>query len=627
MNAIRHVCDFFNELHHIGRYGVAVWKLVPRPHKWTLGGAAALMAATSVCNTTVPLLLGRMVDQVQKGTVAGLDGRQLFWLAAFFLFWIAAMYAVREGLNVLRRYLVESSCTQLNRDMSIRLVGHLMKVDLATLSKDKLGELHGRIFRSVGGFVRFLRLGFLDFIPAILTGLFALIATISKEPMLGLVMLGVVPLAVYLTIRQIVSQKDVRLDLMRSCERIDGTIVENLSGIEYVRAANTADQEMARLDDATRTFRTKELRHHFEMSLFGCGKSLNEGFFHVLVLGAAVYFAALGQISFGDVLTFSILYLGVMTPLAEIHRVIDVGHESSLHVAELLKMLEQPIDRSFVPSAPREPRFVLREPVIESDHLNVEYTTLEGRQCRALDDLTLMVRHGETIGIAGQSGCGKSTFLKVLMRLTHPCSGEMRLGGVPLDNVTRSDIGRLIGYVGQTPFVFSGTVAENIAYGNGDVTREQIEIAAKQACIHDDIIRLPHGYDTRMTERGQNLSGGQRQRLAIARTLLKNPEILILDEATSALDNISERQLQRSLRQLEGERTTILVAHRLTTLKDADRIFVFKDGRVVEVGTYEELLRRNGTFTELVLSAEKSLVNEKHEATVTTVTIPANVLS
>ena len=169
---------------------------------------------------------------------------------------------------------------------------------------------------------------FLDCLPALMTGLFALIAALSKQPILGVVMLGVIPLAVWLTLLQLKSQKGVRLDLMHDCEEIDGIVVEQLSGTEYIRVAHTFGLEVDRLSQATEKRRQREVKHHFEMSLYGCAKSLNEGLFHVLVLGIATYLAVNQRLSFGDILTFSVLFLNVMTPLNEIHRVIDEGHES-----------------------------------------------------------------------------------------------------------------------------------------------------------------------------------------------------------------------------------------------------------------------------------------------------------
>ncbi len=599
--------SFLTELKRSGRRARQVWRLVPAQHKWALGVATLVIAGVSVCNTALPILLGHLVDDVKKGSDQELERSTLWALAGTILLGIAAVYTIRELLNVLRRYLVENACTRINRDMSVRLISHLMRVRLDTLGQEKVGALHGRIFRSVDGFVRFVRLGFLDFFPPLLTGVLALLAALGKQPLIALPMIGVVPLAVFLTVWQLLSQKKVRLRLLRSCEEIDGTVVEQLEGAEYIRAADTAGQEVRRVYRACERRRATEVRHHFKMSLFGCGKALNEGFFHILVLCMAVYLAIDGQISYGSVLTFSMLFLNVMTPLSEIHRVIDEGHDASLRVGDLLEMLHQPIDPSFETHTHRFPRLLPGEPVIEVEDLHVEYVTAEGQIRHALEGVSLTIRHGETIGIAGRSGSGKSTWVKVVMRLIHASGGRVRLAGLPLGDVSREEIGRLFGYVGQSPFVFAGTVAENIAYGNGPVTREQVEEAARLAHLHEEILQMPKGYDAEVTERGQNLSGGQRQRLAIARLLLKQAPILILDEATSALDNISERQVQRALGLTSTDRTTILVAHRLTTLRDADRILVFDGGKIVEAGSYNDLVKAGGVFTELILSAEQGV--------------------
>jgi ATP-binding cassette subfamily B protein len=605
---------FGTEIRLILQRGRQVWRLVSLWHKLGLAGAVVIMAAVSFCNVAIAVLLGQLVSAVADAspylTATGILGK------------MAAVYFCRETCNVARRYLVENICTRLHRDMSVRVVNHLLKIELTNFFKEKVGTLNGRIYRGVEGFVRFLRILFLDSIPALLTGLFALAYALGKQPMLGLVMMGVIPAAVYLTLRQLIMQKGVRLSLNRSCDEIDGAIVEQLSGIEYVRAANTDSLEIKRLARAAEKRREMELRYYFQMALFGSAKALNEGVFHVIVLGAAAILAIMhgpdstGKIDTSTIVTFSVLFLNVMTPLAEIHRVLVEGYESSLRVGDLLEMLAEPLDPSFLLSRSCEPGLKVAEPAIVVRNLNVEYVTPQGKRVHAVDDLSLTIYHGETIGIVGRSGCGKSTFVRVLLRLLHPGSGAVFLGGVRLEDVSRADISRLIGYIGQVPFVFSGTIAENIAYGHDNATMENIRRAAELAHLHDEILQMPGGYQTLLTERGGNLSGGQRQRLAIARILLKQPPILILDEATSALDNISERVVQHSLGVRSANRTTILVAHRLSTLRDADRILVFEDGRIAETGSYTELVQQAGLFRELVLSAENGLGSPPVEAAV-----------
>ncbi len=605
MSAADEPLSFWSELRLILSRAFHVWRLVPSRHKGALVWSAVCMAITSGCATAIAICLGRLVDGIKLGLDANATPDAVFQNAGIFLTILIGIYLTRELFNVVRRVLAEQACASVEKEMTVKLIDHLMKVDLSSLNVEKVGALHGRIQRSVLGFVRFLRLGVLEFGPALLTGAIAFVATITQQPVIGVVMLGVVPISVYLTVRQLITQKGVRISLNQSREEMDGTVVELLHGLDFVRASDTAGLELTRVESAARRRRDKEVKHHFEMSLYGCAKALNEVFFHILVLTLAVYYVANGQGQIGDVMKYSLLFLSVMTPLAEIHRVLDDGHESSIQVGILLDLLAEPIDRSFEPKACREPCLDGTVPAIAVENLHMVYRTPDGRERPALAGVSLTVKHGETVGVAGRSGAGKSTWLRVLLRLAHPTKGLVLVGGVPLEEVSREAIGKSIGYVGQTPFIIAGTVRDNIAYGCLDASDAQVRAAAERACILGEIEAMPGGFAAKVTERGTNLSGGQRQRLALARVFLKNPPILVLDEGTSALDNISERMVQRAIEAARSDRTVILVAHRLTTLRDATRILVFEDGHIVETGRYDELLRAGGAFAELARHAEE----------------------
>jgi ATP-binding cassette subfamily B protein len=605
-----HGPSFGRELLTICHRARQMWDLIPPRQRWLLGGAVVLMALGSFSNTAIALLLGTLVDSVQGVHAETASETPLVFgllpaSVMTFLTLIGIVYLVREGLQVARRYLVEDMSTRLEQHLFLTLVSHLFMADLASLSQEKIGALHGRIARNVAGSVKFLRVGFLDFFPALLTGGFALATAVTRQPWMGLVMAGVVPISLAITLKQLVSQKGVRLELLRNQEEMDGTVVEQLSGIDFIRAVNTHEREIDRLAQAAEIRRSKELHHNFVMSLYGSSKALCEGAFHIAVLALAVYMAVKGTISIGDILTFSMLFLNVMAPLNEVHRVIDEGHESSLLVADLLEMVAEPPDRSYQTEA-REPE-LNGEGFIKIDNMRVHLAPEETRK-PALEDVSLNIRRGEIIGIAGRSGCGKSTLLRALLRLVHPSSGESSLGGVPLESVSRECIARLAGYVGQSPFVFAASIEDNISYEHEDATDEEIQHAAQLAGLDDEILQMPGGYKTLVAERGQNLSGGQKQRLALARMFLKNPPLLILDEATSALDAISEQHIQKSLAADRGGRTVILVAHRLSTLLHTDRIIVFDQGRIAETGAYQDLVDRGGVFAELVRSAEAPLV-------------------
>jgi ATP-binding cassette subfamily B protein len=600
---------FVHEIRDLGAIAWKTWRMLAPPHRYALLAAVSIMALSSLAATAIPLLSGRLVDRVATGLHNGEDRAAVLEAVTYLLAGIGVLILVRELLQVLRRYLVENTCTRIERHMSVKVISHLMRADLSDLTHEKVGALHGKIFRSVGGFMRLLRLSFLDFFPAVLVGTFAITTAIWKQPWLGLAMIGVIPVSLALTIWQLMSQKRVRLKLLRVNEEMDGTVVELLGGLDYVRVANAHAHEVRRVAKAAEQKRSKELRHHVAMSFFGAAKALVEGLFHIGVLAIAAYLAISERISFGDILTFSMLYLSAIAPLNEIHRVLDEGHEASLRVLDLQELLALPIDRSFKTPTHTEPRLDDTVAVVRVEGLQVEYALPNGRLRSALRGIDLVIHPGETIGVAGKSGCGKSTWLKVLMRLLHPCHGKAWLMGIPLEEVSRETMSRLIGYVGQNPFIFSGTIEDNIAYGLSKHLPEDIVRAAKLACIHDEIAAMPDGYHSMVAERGANLSGGQKQRLALARVFLQNPPILILDEATSALDTISERRVQQAIGTARRDRTVIMVAHRLSTFADADRIFVFDDGRLVETGSYDELINRDGLFAELARAGETSKGN------------------
>jgi len=566
--------------------------------------ATMLMAAAAWCNAEIPIVLGTLGTAMENVRRTGADWGlresrpALAALAAFFL--------AREVLQVIRKYLVHNTSTRVEKDVTVRLVSHLLQIEMNSLNGQRVGSLHGRIRRSVEGLVKLVKLCFLDFTPAVFTAVFALVVAIVQDASLGLLMTGVVPVATVIVAWQILSQKGIRLVLLRSKECVDGTVVEQLNGIEYVRAANTHAQEVCRVEQVGDAVRQREMQHHIAMSLFDAAKAINEGLFFLLVVAASIHFAAAGRISVGEVLSFALLYANVLTPLREVHRIIDETHESTLKVGDLLAMLSEPLDRSFTASNDELPALISGDLVVQARGLHLAYPGVNGAPKAGLCGVSLSIQCGETIGIAGPSGGGKSSLIRAVLRLAHPNSGELWIAGIPVQSVSRETIGKLVGYVGQTPFLFAGTVAENIAYGCGSVTDEAVQRAAHSAAIHDEILAMPGGYAAPVAERGQNLSGGQRQRIALARVFLRNPPILVLDEATSALDTLNERLVQQAIEAAKVNRTVIIVAHRLSTLRDTDRILVFAKGRIVETGTYDELIKHDGVFAQLACHVERS---------------------
>jgi ATP-binding cassette subfamily B protein len=548
-----------------------VWSLLDGLQQLSLGSALSLMAAVAALSAGIPVVLGRLVDGLLGGAVRGV-GAALPWLGA-----LAAAYFVREALQLGRKMLVESACASIEKQATVRLAAQLLAADLESLAAERIGSLQGRLCRSVEGLVRFIKLGFLDLLPALLGAAFALAAVAWRRWDLALLLAAFAPASALLVRAQIASQRGVRLELLRAKEELAGTLVEQLLALEHVRVAHTERREVDRIERVAEHLRKRALGHHVAMARFDGAKTLNEGVFHVGVLAFAVVLAVRGSITCGDVLTFSTLFTAVVGSLREVHRIFDEAHESSLSVDQLFATLDQPVDRSFTVAAQRQVALAEGAPVFEARDLRVG---------AALDGVSLAIHRGEVAVVTGPSGAGKSTLLRAFARLAHPSGGALCLGGTPLGDVGREELARLIGYLGQSPQLFTGTVEENIAYGCEGATADAVRRAAQLACIDDEIRRMPGGYHARIRERGQNLSGGQRQRIALARALLKDPPILLLDEPTAALDQANEEAVLRALASAMAGSTVILVTHRLAALPGVDRVLVLERGRVVSDGRF-----------------------------------------
>lgn len=578
--------------------------LVEKPERTILVLASLLMLVTGVLTNLPALILGRLVD-----TLVSADNVE-FYLAIPFILFIVGIILAREALTVVRKYLVENIATQTEKKQTVRVVGHLLETDIARIGGQQIGSLHGRTFRSIQGLVRMIKLGFLDFFPVFFTAIAAILIALYQKPVLATVMILVIPAGLLIIIKQISSQKGIRVALLRGKEKIDGAVVEMLGGIETVRVLNTGRQEVEKVEEIAEELRKKEMRHHIFMALFDAGKYLNEGFFYILVIGLSIVFSAQGIITKGDILVYSILFLSITAPLREIHRILDEAHESSIRVNDLYELLDQPSDISFTSGIQASKRPVLNtDPIIKVSGLDFSYA--DKGQATVLHGIDLSIRRGEKIGIAGASGCGKSTLIKILLRLVHGYSGTVEILGSDLKNITRDEIAERIAYIPQRTYIFSGTIAENIVYGSSrkNITDAEIGDAARAANLSEEIEHSLGGLSGKVLENGNNLSGGQRQRLAIARLMLRSPEILIFDEATSALDNSNEMMVQKNIERLFKKKTILTIAHRLTTLKNCDRIFVFEKGRIVQEGTYGELAEREGLFRSFLKQKEPNILH------------------
>ena len=581
----------FREFGEIMKGFRRVSRLLHKKEKFSLGIATVLMLVTGFLTNLPAVILGRFVD-----AIIGISS-PTFSVAIPFLVWIVIIVICKEILTVFRKYLVENVATQTEKKQTVAIIDRLLRTDIGQfINKYQIGALHGRVFRSIQGLIQLLKLGFLDFFPMFFSAIAALAIAFYQKPALASFMILVIPAGLLIVIKQISSQKGIRVSLLRGKEEIDGKVVEMMGGLETIRVANTADVEVRKVEKVSERLRKIEIKHHIWMAIYDAAKYLNEAFFYVLVAGISIYFAVNGTITKGDILTYSILFMSVISPLREIHRILDQAHESSIKVQDLHNLSTKPLDESF--DTGKTAAGKKTKNILEIRGLSFRYP---GKEDLVLHNLKLKILEGEKMGIAGASGCGKSTFIKILLRLVHNYNGSIVFLGKDLRDLTREEIADKVAYVPQKTHIFAGTIRENITYGcSRRVSEREITEAAKKANIYNEMRKTWGGLDGRVAENGNNLGGGQKQRLALARLILKSPDVLIFDEATSALDNTNEIIIQRNLERIFSDKTIITIAHRLTTLKNSDRILVFDRGRIVQQGKFPELARKKGLFREFL---------------------------
>ena len=516
-----------------------------------------------------------------------------------FLVFIFIVNVANEVIKIFRRVLVEDTATRTEKKARGMVIKSLLMAPLSYFRKNMTGNIHGRLNRCLDGTIKLEKLLFMDFAPAIFNAIAAIITIFLTLPItLAMPMLLVIPIGVFIVLKQIKSQKGIRVELLESKSGMDGTIVELINGIEVIRICDSLDFETKRFDDKGEFLRAKEMKHHKAMAMYDCLKFINQAVFTVLVIGISTYLATKNIISVGAVLTAYLCFNQLLRPLEELHRIFDEVSECTVLATDFFKMVEIENDFSYLPIKTKSENKTTNE-IINMENITFYYSENEDKII--LDNFNIDIEKGMYLGIAGPSGCGKSSLIKSICKL-EKAEGKIIVDDKNIDNLTRKDLSKLIALVPQSPFLIAGTIFENITYGiDREVSIDEVEEAAKRAYIYDYINGLPDKFDSLVSEGGNNLSGGQRQRIAIARIFLRKPKILILDEATSALDNTSEKYIQAEIEKMKKENNTtiIAIAHRLTTLKNCDRIIVLNKGKIEEDGKFDDLIEKNGMFSDM----------------------------
>ena len=570
-----------------------IYKILDTKQKIKFLIIVLIMIISAVLTQITPKAIGWLTDDILN------VNNITFSKVIPFLILILAVNVINEIIKIVRRVMVEDVATRTEKKARGMVIKSLLMAPLSYFRKNMTGNIHGRMNRCLDGTIKLEKLLFMDFAPAIFNSVAAIITIFLTLPLtLALPMLLVIPIGIFIVLAQINSQRGIRVELLESKSSTDGTIVELINGIEVIRICDSVNIEMDRFDKKSEYLRNKEMKHHKAMALYDCLKFLNQAIFTVLIIGLSTYIATKGIISVGAVLTAYLCFNQLIKPLEELHRIFDEVSECTVLASDFFEMVEIPNDFSYQETK-REINNVITDEIINIENLNFHYS--EDEEKIILKNFNLDIEKGMYLGIAGPSGCGKSSLIKSICKL-EKADGTIILDDTNIDNLDRKDISNIIALVPQSPFLIAGTIYENITYGiNREVTIEEVKEAARKAYIIDFIEELSDKFETIISEGGNNLSGGQRQRIAIARIFLRKPKVLILDEATSALDNTSEHHIQSEIEKLKKENNTtiIAIAHRLTTLKNCDKIIVLNKGKIEESGKFDELIAKEGIFSDM----------------------------
>ncbi|WP_213953041.1 MULTISPECIES: ABC transporter ATP-binding protein [unclassified Variovorax] len=574
-----------------------------KPYRKQLITGFLLTLASTAATLVPPYLTIPLMDDI---LIPFQNGQQIA-VAKVVMFLGALLVSALAGwaLGWARTYLLALVSERIGADLRTTTYEHLLTLPLDYFGGKRTGDLMARIGSETDRINVFLSLHALDFLTDVLMIAMTAIILVSINPLLAVVTLVPLPFIAWMihVVRDRLRTGFEKID--RVWSEVTNVLADTIPGIRVVKAFAQEKREADRFREANKYNLQVNDKLNKTWSLFTPSVSLLTEIGLLVVWGFGIWQVARGRITVG-VLTAFIAYIGrFYTRLDSMSRIVSVTQKAAAGAKRIFDILDHV---SNVPEPANPVKVDKIRGQIEMKGLGFRYGSRA-----VIRDLDLVIEPGEMIGLVGHSGSGKSTLVNLICRFYDVTDGAIKVDGTDIRRFAVADYRRHVGLVLQEPFLFFGTIAQNIAYGKPDATREEIVAAARAAHAHDFILRLAHGYDSLVGERGQGLSGGERQRISIARALLIDPRILILDEATSAVDTETEKEIQKALDNLVKGRTTIAIAHRLSTLRKADRLVVMDRGEVVEVGPHDALMEKQGAYWRLY-QAQLRQADDEEEA-------------
>jgi ATP-binding cassette subfamily B protein len=569
-----------------------------RPYRGQLTLVVALIVAASTIALATPFLVRLVIDEALPRQ----DVRLLAWAVAG----MVAVTAVTAVLGVLQTWLSTTVGQHVMHGLRTAVFGHLQRQSLGFFTRTKGGEVQSRLTNDIGGMQSVVTSTATSFASNATTVVGTAVAMAALSWRLSLLSLVVLPPAIWLTRKVARMRRTITAQRQRYLADLNSQVEEGLSvsGVLLGKTLGAGPAQSARFAGTSTDLVGLEVRSQLAGRWRMATMSIVFAGIPAVIYLAAGLPATSGGMTIGTLVAFTALQGNLFRPLMSL---LDIGVSLTASMAlfsRVFEYLDLPVDID----DPAQP--VALEPArtrgeVRFEHVGFRYDDSSGP---ALDDVDLIVPAGATLALVGETGSGKSTLASLVARLNDPTTGRVTIDGVDVRDVTLAGLARVVGVVSQETYLLHGTIRENLRHAKPDATDEEMVAAARRAQVHDVIAALPDGYDTVVGARGHRFSGGEKQRLAIARTLLRDPRVLVLDEATSALDNATERAVQAALDEVSRGRTTITIAHRLSTVRDADVIAVLSGGRVVEQGTHDELLALGGRYAQLAGASEPEAV-------------------
>ena len=505
---------------------------------------------------------------------------------------VVAAYVLRSGLYFVVAYWGHTFGIRVEADIRRDLYHHMQELGFDFYDRNRTGQLMSRLTSDLFELTELAHHGPEDLFISVVTIFGALAVMFAVRWELALVLLVLLPVLLWTAMRRRRQMSDASRAAKQKTGTINAAIESGLSGVRTTKAfANEAEQQQ-RFDEANEVFKTAKRGFHKEMGRFNAVMEFFTGILPVVVIAVGGWLIMRERMDYVDLITFSLYVTAFVSP---IRKLANFAEMFSNGFAGLHRFVELMRTEPTIQDAPDAVELTDVRGDVDVEDVTFAY----GDKTDVLHHVTLHIPAGETVALVGPSGGGKSTLCQLLPRFYDVDSGAISIDGRDVRKLTQGSLRRSIGIVQQDVFLFADTIRENIRYGRPGASDEEVERAARQAEIYDDIMAMPDGFDTYVGERGALLSGGQKQRVSIARIFLKNPPILILDEATSALDSVTESKIQGAFDRLARGRTTLIIAHRLSTIRSASRILVIRDGRIAEEGSHQALLALNGEYARL----------------------------